>query len=384
MEMASFAAAPTKPGPRAGAVFAGAKGSGKMLLLGGYGEAGPAGDSWTYDGGTDAWAPLVLNAGSPSPFPRIDTSVCFVNSPAPHLSQVVYLFGGVSFDDEEALILNDLWRLDVTHDGPCQWTYVAEECPPAERSNHVLCAIDDASGTMMLHGGEQMGQVFGDTWLYCAATNKWLAHSATGGGGQAPIARFGHASCSLGDGCAAIFGGIGAGEAGPEYLNDLWIFQLAAGGVGGAWAPVDMLEGIAPSPRDKPAMCAGPDGRLFIFGGYGLCAVEDGDVAQGSAMDEGGADDDDELVAEGYLHDVWWLTMPQIGSTGVVQVAAHKEGCSSFVEVPTVDGWRGGRGATAVVRAAADGSTQALVFGGFVETAHCSEFLADRALVVPV
>jgi hypothetical protein len=358
-----------------------------MLLLGGYGEAGPTGDCWTFDSSTDAWAPLVLNAGSPSPYPRIDTSVCFVNSPAPHLNQVVYLFGGVAFDDEQALILNDLWRLDVTHDGPCQWTYVTEECPPAERSSHVLCAIDDASGTMLLHGGEQMGQVFGDTWLYCAATNKWLAHSTMRGVGQAPIARFGHASCSLGDGRAAIFGGIGAGEAGPEYMNDLWIFQLAAGGVDGTWAPVDMLEGIAPSPRDKPAMCAGLDGRIFIFGGYGLCVGEDGAVVQGSAMDDGDDDDDDddEPVAEGYLHDIWWLSMPQIGATGVVQVAAHKEGGNSFVEVPTVEGWRGGRGSAAVVRAAADGSSQALVFGGFVEAAaHGSEFLADRALVVNV
>jgi len=378
-------------------VFGRASNANEILVLGGYDANGPIGgdDSWRYDRLEHTWSRLALNPGSPCPFPRIDSSACFLGvaagQAADHLSQVVFLFGGVVFDNEQALILNDMWRLDVSITGTSHWTCLQEECPPAERGAHVLCTLQEDHGILLLHGGEQMGQIFGDTWLYHAKTNAWVQVEDRGFTPKVPGPRFGHAACSLDGNRVAIFGGLAPTDSGaPEYLNDLWIFQLTdAGGMTGVWVAMDMLEGLAPSPRDKPGMCATADGKgVIIFGGYGLEAVDDaedvGDIMEDGDVRRNGDGVEDGMVTEVYLNDAWGLALPEIGRKGgPVDVAvarsvgievSSKFESSGYVELPVPEGWEGGRAAGVVVE-----RDQALVFGGYAEDLG---FFAERVFPI--
>ena len=368
--MSSF----TRSGPlhRAGHTFERLNSSNDgYLVIGGYGDHGLLEEKEAHclldASGNDHQLPLM--PGSPCPFPRVDTSMGHVISQLAHLNQIVYLFGGVTFDDDQVSILNDLWRLDVGKNGNnSRWTCVQIESPPAERSGHIFETLDSEAGVLLLHGGEQMGNYFGDSWLYSSASGKWQEVKSTTAAAvyRSPCGRIGHSSCSLGDGRALIFGGMSVSdEQGPVYMNDLWLFELSHDKTTGMWVPLDMISGIAPSPRDRAAMCRAEDGSILILGGFGYCVSSDE-----------GAEDAEDNVTETYLHDTWKVPVAKV--TGVT---ADGRPQTAFIDhsgspvTPQYTQLHRADGSTCEPIGRAAGATAAvgrphytiLLFGGYVE-----------------
>jgi len=301
-----------------------------VVVVGGYDENGPCCDIWLspVDGlgnNPSKWQEFPCIGDSSGALARMDFASCFM---VERCELCIYLLGGVKLEDESVSILNDLWCFSFT---TRQWSLVIEECPLAERSNHSLVSfpfpsdtgVEDGAkvdgGFLVAYGGEQLGTIFGDTWVYLPHMNAWQQLSFISGQ-QQPLARFGHSATRIqssvetsGQYQMALFGGCVREETEegfvPIYLNDLWILNINLSSPTGCvsattctatWLPVQ-CHGIAPSPRDKSALCCGDDGSLFIFGGFGLLEVTGDD--EGAAGEEEG--EKEEEVDEDYLSDLW-------------------------------------------------------------------------------
>ena len=365
---------PRLPGARAGHLFALAKSRHEAFLVGGYDEGGALADVWKYDLQTEQWhllrdpAPQGRGrrgaAPAPTPLPRMEYDGCclgaegglidigsgtvFSSAAASSVLPCrVYVFGGMQFDGDQVLILNDLWYLDCCA-AEARWTLVSEECPCPERAGHVCVAISDS--VMVVHGGDCM-RPLGDAWCYCATTNSWFPVGVSGGdsgmatGFPTPSPRSQHSAaycCDLE--AVAIFGGMttvpsaGGGRPEPIHLNDLWLLHCpmppssapldAAWAASWRWTQVSCA-GIAPSPRDLPSVHYQPGLGLLILGGFGLSETsgshgeDDGQggqdalgalgaavgtmgIGEMSASDRDGEEDRIEVT---YLGDAWLLSL---------------------------------------------------------------------------
>lgn len=95
------------------------------------------------------------------------------------------------------------------------WKQLAVENAPAPRYDHTL-ALDVNQQRLILFGGRDGSQVFGDTWIYDLKVNQWREVNGAG-----PSARFGLASAYDPSRHAVyIFGGQN-----QEFYNDTWMFD---------------------------------------------------------------------------------------------------------------------------------------------------------------
>jgi len=253
----------------------------EIVLIGGYAEDGPLNDVWRFNSRTSTWSEIeITSSSSLNPLPRLEFAGCA-------LGEQVLVFGGMQYDNEQVLILNDLWTLRGTN-----WSLLAEECPCAERAGHVCVAID--ADRMLVHGGECMGTIFDDLWLFTASTNAWLrispaaAVAAEAGALSStswPAGRAAHSACYCPEiSSIAIFGGYSS--AAMHYFNDLWLLPVTTAGVGNQWTLVT-FDGIAPSPRDLPGLVCVNE-KLIVMGGFGLSEVEHLDEEEESTLGGGG------------------------------------------------------------------------------------------------
>jgi hypothetical protein len=176
---------------------------------------------------------------------------------------------------------------------------------PAAREDHTW-TVDEAGRSAYLFGGRDGGTAFGDLWTYDLATDRWARVEV---GGPAPDARFGHEAAWIPGRGLAVF----AGQAGPRFFNDLWLFDPTAM----AWSRVPGGSD-APVPRYGTCSGLGPDGRLWISHGF----TEDGvrfsdthayDFAAGAWSDEfaGSA-----VPTVRCLHACWWTDDGQFALYG--------------------------------------------------------------------
>lgn len=166
---------------------------------------------------------------------------------------------------------------------------------PAAREDHTW-TVDEAGRQAYLFGGRDGGTAFGDLWTFDLATDRWARIQVVG---PAPDARFGHEAAWIPGRGLAVF----AGQAGPRFFNDLWLFDPAAM----AWS---RLPGGSDAPVPRYGTCSGlgPDGRLWISHGF----TEDGvrfsdthayDFGAGAWSDEFAASD---VPTVRCLHACWW------------------------------------------------------------------------------
>ena len=165
----------------------------------------------------------------------------------------VWLFGGFGYAGNDRGYLNDLWRYDAASN---QWTWVNGEnkvdqagnygsqgvsspstIPPARRGS---ISWLDASGNLILFGGEFNSNRFNDVWKYNLSANEWTwvagssnvnsegVYGTLGSPSPSnwPGARNG-ATCWKDGNTIWLFGGHGyaAGNI-PGSLNDLWKYDV--------------------------------------------------------------------------------------------------------------------------------------------------------------
>jgi hypothetical protein len=281
---------PSYPEGRSGHIFLESDRDEALYVIGGYTELGPKSDVWAYQPSTCLWQLLANEETSrQSPLPRFEFDGCVIGSS-------IYIFGGFESDGMDVSILNDLWMFDTEYQS---WTLISEESPAPERSGHVVVAIDN--GKFIVHGGTCMCPR-NDLWIYDTGTKNWLEISCD----NAPCARSMHSAVYCKESKSlAIFGGVtqqgnDPNDLSPTYLNDLWIINLDNGGY--RWSMIE-FQGLAPSPRDLPAMVAIGDG-VIIFGGFGYLEIADDlsefeDEENDEIEVEEASDEEDDTEGEG-------------------------------------------------------------------------------------
>ena len=137
------------------------------------------------------------------------------------------------------------------------WERVAPEAVgPAPRWDHALVA-DAARGRLILFGGrDAAGTALGDTWVFDIHAASWTQVPI-----EQPGARFGTAVAidAAGEG-VYLFGGQQA----DTFYNDTWRYDLALD----VWQPLDLGEGVAPSPRYGLGGVVDDTGRFIVSHGF--------------------------------------------------------------------------------------------------------------------
>jgi N-acetylneuraminic acid mutarotase len=197
-------------------------------------------DTWTYDPGTNAWT----NRTPPgSPFPQYGHAMAYCSA-----SGVSVLFSGY----DESGNVSETWSYNA---GLNRWTNLIPPSGPSPRTDHAM-AWDNATGKVVLFGGEFFWGRVNDTWVYDAVSNAWTCMSPTP---RAPSARQGHAMVyDSRDGVMVLFGGTTA----PGELDDTWTYNLSTN----TW--VNMAPPSAPPPRTEHAMVYDSARcEVMLFGG---------------------------------------------------------------------------------------------------------------------
>jgi Galactose oxidase, central domain len=264
-------------------------------VVGGYSESGPMSDVWQLSDG-QRWSLLADETTcSSSPLPRFEFDGCLVG-------ESIYLFGGFQSDGNEVAILNDLWVFDTEYRS---WGLVSEECPAPERSGHVVVAI--GHGRFIVHGGTCMG-ARDDMWLYDTTSKNWLeivsSADKASSVGATPCKRWMHAAayCESSQ-TLAIFGGLTTQDVAEieqedslVYLNDLWIMNTSGDPSAWRWNMVEVT-GLAPSPRDLPALMFVDGGRgLLVFGGFGMLELDNDEDDENENEEDGEREEEEGLV----------------------------------------------------------------------------------------
>ena len=260
----------------------------KCYLVGGYCDQGPLCDVWSFHVNSSTWK-LLSNeeVSQQSPLPRSEFDGCVTSSG-------IYIFGGFQSDGQEVAITNDLWLFDLEYEA---WQLVSEESKPPERSGHVMVNIDNDK--FIVHGGTCMG-ARGDLWVYETSLRDWWEVPCELD--KSPCPRWMHTAAFCRDSqLLVIFGGLTQPQSSsdsvvseqpspsssPEYLNDLWILNMN-GWKSNSWScqwQMVQYHGLAPSPRDLPAIAA-MNGSIIIMGGFGLLEVDELDNEEEEEAEE--------------------------------------------------------------------------------------------------
>ncbi len=135
------------------------------------------------------------------------------------------------------------------------WQRITTARSPAAREDHTW-TVDSDGRYAYLFGGRDRGKDFDDLWRYDLEADRWEMLSPRG---RSPRSRFGHSAVWV-DGRGLI---IFAGQAGAEFLGDLWQFDPDKG----TWSELP-ADGAAPKARYGSCMVLGRDGRLWISHGF--------------------------------------------------------------------------------------------------------------------
>jgi N-acetylneuraminic acid mutarotase len=304
---------------------------GRLWLFGGFGFTTPGNfdrlnDLWAYDPASGLWTwmggsnelaqPGVYGTkGTPSPsnVPGAREGALSWRDTHGH----VWIFGGSGCAEAgEAGMLNDLWMLD---ESTLEWTWVSGDRNTDQLGAYGTKGIADPAnvpgaryrsatwldpqGRLWLFGGDGWGSdydgnvyLLNDLWMFDPASLHWTwvwgsnvvdeagVYGTKGVASPSNVvgARQSPSSWLAPDGTFWLFGG--GGNAGPGTggaLNDLWKFDPGTGlwtWVGGASTPLAGglygtrgVPGVAnmPGSRGGAAAWVDPQGRFWLFGGYG-------------------------------------------------------------------------------------------------------------------
>ena len=236
----------------------------KLILFGGSTKS-----TLGFAGGT--WSLLSIMG----PQQRTDTDMAY--DPA---TKKVVMFGGKS----AGAALGDTWEW-YDQGGSWNWHVTTPNPAPGARFGHRLARSQQAGG-LILFGGTDGSQLFGDTWKYDPATSTWTQLSQTvcheagrdagipdagtddagapdaGSSPSTPCALYSHGiDTNAVDGRPYLFGG--QGDLGS--VGELWRFN------GADWEQVCTASpclDTTPSPRFGPAWTYDPENKaFFLFAG---------------------------------------------------------------------------------------------------------------------
>lgn len=300
-------------------------------------DTGRLGDMWRYDVTSGTWQ-LMNNSTTASKllnrrnFFTTGTEIVYgqvgvVMAPSPSGRRNAtswvdnqgrfWLFGGYGRGTTRTGYLNDLWMYDPAANlWTCQmespsdvrivsqngWPgQIKDEDWPGWRQHGQ--SWTDNNGNLWLYGGWGWGSdgrattgYLSDLWMYDVASKGWLKVSGSSsvnaqgvytGARPLPGARYNAATWADTAGNLWLFGGWGYGSTDAGHLNDMWKFDttrttwtLVMGGgqvnLPGVYAgaPTEMRSGG----RYGASSFTGPDGGLWMFGGWGYADNEYGQL----------------------------------------------------------------------------------------------------------
>jgi hypothetical protein len=205
---------------------------GQVVLFGGFSGSSTLGDTWVW-GGTN-WNP---ESPASSPSARELAAMAY---DAVH-GQVV-LFGGYN-----GSYLGDTWLW--YRSSFANWAQTSPANSPSARYAQAM-AYDSLHGQVVLFGGYDGSNVFGDTWVW-DGTN-WTQKTPS----TSPPARYLHAMAyDAAHGQVVLFGGFGGG-----FFGDTWVWD------GTNWT--HKSPSTSPPARDSQAMAYdSAHGQVVLFGG---------------------------------------------------------------------------------------------------------------------
>lgn len=191
-----------------------------------------------------AWS--VLPAGETAPAPRLGSTLAY--APA---TSLLYVYGGW----DGTVFYDGIWSYDPA---AAVWNDLDPRgaAPPA-RALHSM-ALLPASGRLIVFGGYDGSNYLADTWAYDIAENEWTNLVPAG---ELPAARDGHSLVfdPVRDQVILFGGWDGANE-----FGDTWVYDPAAN----TWTELDPA-GDRPAARDSQAMTYDSAGdRVILFGGW--------------------------------------------------------------------------------------------------------------------
>ena len=141
-----------------------------------------------------------------------------------------------------------------THAQAAAWRAI-DAAGPAARWDHTLAADPESEALILFGGRDGAGEAFGDTRRYSAEDGSWTPID-----GSAPSPRFGQAvAVDAANRALYLFGG----QAGPDFFNDAWRFDLDAL----TWAEIPTGD-VRPSPRYGTSAVIDNDGNVLVSHGF--------------------------------------------------------------------------------------------------------------------
>lgn len=219
--------------------------SDRVILFGGWTGTTQSNETWAYDYNTNTWT-NVAPATSPA-------TVVFVEMAYDAESDRSILFGGGA-DRDGGGLSNETWAYDYDSN---TWTRTNPSTSPAARGSHGM-TYDPASDRVILFGGRNSIQDFGDTWAYDFNSDTWTRMDPE----TSPSARHGLAMAhDAGSGGVVLFGGVtvtGALAGGDET----WVYMFD----NDSWWQAE--KGSGPSGRYGAGMIEDTESdRIVLFGG---------------------------------------------------------------------------------------------------------------------
>jgi N-acetylneuraminic acid mutarotase len=217
------------PPPRSDAGMAYDAANGKMILFSGYGLDAPGrsqdtyGDTWAYDPGTNSWTEM-----RPASFPPVMYGQTMIYDSVHHQ---VLQWGGHASAYQNGLATShwyeeEMWRYDYAGN---RWEKLAYGTPsPPPRYWHQ--AIVDATGWLLIFGGNGARGFLNDTWITNPERNAWARMNAT----AVPSPRANAAMAyDTTHNVVILFGGL---EEDFTDLRDTWLLDVAE--TEGQWVKV--------------------------------------------------------------------------------------------------------------------------------------------------
>lgn len=215
----------------------------RLLIWSGQGGSGFFDDTWAYDLKSRAWR--NLNPAGAKPAQRYGS--CAAIDPAGDKLYVSHGFASGRF--------NDTWAYDLAAN---TWTEVSPASGerPIKRCLH-RCTWDPANNRLQLMGGQTDGvAALDDVWAFDPRARAWQPQT---GAPRPPARNFSAAVVDPAANTVLLFGGQGLGDP----LADTWSLNLRSG----QWSELKPA-GSAPSARHGHDAVYDPAGRrLILFGG---------------------------------------------------------------------------------------------------------------------
>lgn len=136
--------------------------------------------------------------------------------------------------------------------GCANWALVQPSESPGARKDHAMAYI--GTGKVLLFGGESLGSLQSDTWVYDVGSKTWTKRSGPG-----PSARHSHAMAYIGGDKVMLFGG----SKGTGTSAETWVYDLSQN----EWTQMAST-GDNPGPRVFHAVAYVGGDRVLLYGGH--------------------------------------------------------------------------------------------------------------------